>query len=526
MDENIAQTPPQEPVSYTRPNNSSPKFFDKFSSFFTKKTTAVLVILVLIIGVGAATIAVQRSTETRQRAATNPALIPGCGSLGDVNGDGKINSIDSSLILQYEAGLISITKIIAANADVNKDGKINSIDSSLILQYEAGLISTFSGCNTGSVISGTVYIDTNGNAVQDSGETDYSGTATIKLDNVTTATKYLGGYYFTGVASGTHTVTLTLPSGYTATTTNPVSVTVPPNGTFKFGIKSTGILTPTPTIPPNVTGTSCDSTACGRYGAICCSGSSSCIAWWQDNSNCGACGNRCSSGTTCQLNVPGDYTQGASCKSTSGPTPTVPPGATVTPIPRLSTTPTPTIPTGNAVLMLAVGLDAIGNTGDNATPNDSSGSNKTPKRPTRNVTVELFQSSTNQPVGTAKTGSVVYANGVFTGSLDLGSGFITGSYNIKVKSDGYLRRKALGVTLTSGRINTLTKITLVVGDINGDNAINILDYNILISCSVFSTDNHGACGQYAVLSDLDDNGAVDQLDYNLFLREYSVQNGD
>src|SRR3989344_4033639 len=280
MDENIAQTPPQEPVSYTRPNNSSHKFFDKFSSFFTKKTTAVLVILVLIIGVGAATIAVQRSTETRQRAATNPALIPGCGSLGDVNGDGKINSIDSSLILQYEAGLIS----------------------------------TFSGCNTGSVISGTVYIDTNGNAVQDSGETDYSGTATIKLDNVTTATKYLGGYYFTGVASGTHTVTLTLPSGYTATTTNPVSVTVPPNGTFKFGIKSTGILTPTPTIPPNVTGTSCDSTACGRYGAICCSGSSSCIAWWQDNSNCGACGNRCSSGTTCQLNVPGDYTQGASCK--------------------------------------------------------------------------------------------------------------------------------------------------------------------------------------------------------------------
>src|SRR3989344_8112671 len=84
MDENIKQNSPQEPapkpasptqggsVSYSRSNKSPSNFFDKFSSFFTKKTVAGLAVLVLVIGVGAATIAVQRSTEIRQRAATVP----------------------------------------------------------------------------------------------------------------------------------------------------------------------------------------------------------------------------------------------------------------------------------------------------------------------------------------------------------------------------------------------------------------------------------------------------------------------
>ena len=76
MDENLGENISRktEHVSYSRSNNSPPNFFDKFSSFFTKKTIAGLAILVLIIGVGAATIAVQNSTEFRQRAATTITL--------------------------------------------------------------------------------------------------------------------------------------------------------------------------------------------------------------------------------------------------------------------------------------------------------------------------------------------------------------------------------------------------------------------------------------------------------------------
>ncbi len=60
---------------------------------------------------------------------------------GDVNCSEEIDSIDSSLILQYGAGLVQTLECID-DADVNNDDYINSIDSSLILQYSAGLIDT------------------------------------------------------------------------------------------------------------------------------------------------------------------------------------------------------------------------------------------------------------------------------------------------------------------------------------------------------------------------------------------------
>ena len=61
--------------------------------------------------------------------------------LGDVNCSEEIDSIDSSLILQYSAGLITSLECID-DADTNGDTYINSIDSSLILQFSAGLITS------------------------------------------------------------------------------------------------------------------------------------------------------------------------------------------------------------------------------------------------------------------------------------------------------------------------------------------------------------------------------------------------
>lgn len=56
---------------------------------------------------------------------------------GDVNGDGAVDSVDASIILQYSAGLFSPAP---QNADVDGDGRVNAIDASLILQYVAGLL--------------------------------------------------------------------------------------------------------------------------------------------------------------------------------------------------------------------------------------------------------------------------------------------------------------------------------------------------------------------------------------------------
>ncbi|OGH21516.1 MAG: hypothetical protein A2958_02185 [Candidatus Levybacteria bacterium RIFCSPLOWO2_01_FULL_38_13] len=83
MDENTEKTssppaspgqggPAQDPVSFKRNDNPLPAPFLRLVSFFSKRTLIGLFVLVLVIGVGATIIAVQRSTEYRQRASTVP----------------------------------------------------------------------------------------------------------------------------------------------------------------------------------------------------------------------------------------------------------------------------------------------------------------------------------------------------------------------------------------------------------------------------------------------------------------------
>lgn len=61
--------------------------------------------------------------------------------LGDVNGDGLINPIDTALVLQFSAGLLAFVPN-PASADVNGDNEITSLDAALILQFVAGLVPT------------------------------------------------------------------------------------------------------------------------------------------------------------------------------------------------------------------------------------------------------------------------------------------------------------------------------------------------------------------------------------------------
>ena len=58
---------------------------------------------------------------------------------GDVNSDGKVNSSDALLVLQYSVGVIK--KIDKTAADLNGDGKVNSSDALTILQISVGIIS-------------------------------------------------------------------------------------------------------------------------------------------------------------------------------------------------------------------------------------------------------------------------------------------------------------------------------------------------------------------------------------------------
>jgi len=202
---------------------------------------------------------------------------------------------------------------------------------------------------------------------------------------------------------------------------------------------------------------------------------------------------------------------------------------------------------GHTYLSLIIGLDGIGSTGDNQNPQDINctpeqrenqqcGSNWKPLKTNRDVVLELFtDSETSVSTYSSEINFTTGAtnSGKFTGAIDLGTTFTGGNYVIKAKSSGYLKREfpyiqAITAAITDGPyvVNTLPGIRLVTANVNQDTSLDIRDYNLLMSCSIFSTDNNGACNQndnYKVWSDLEDNGEIDQLDYNLLMREWVNQ---
>jgi len=62
---------------------------------------------------------------------------------GDVNGDGKIDTTDARLVLQYIVQKITSDGLDLQAADVNRDGAVNTVDARLILQYIVKKIGVF-----------------------------------------------------------------------------------------------------------------------------------------------------------------------------------------------------------------------------------------------------------------------------------------------------------------------------------------------------------------------------------------------
>lgn len=217
---------------------------------------------------------------------------------------------------------------------------------------------------------------------------------------------------------------------------------------------------------------------------------------------------------------------------TTAPTPTT--------IPTVSLTPGPTgISTR---LKFDILLHGIGSSGDNPNPSGSSLSNKDPLHPQRDFLVDITDSN-NQPVINTVASTISYnkTSGSFTGEIDLGPSFPQGTYSIKIKSERYLRKLIAGIiTIKSLQTNSAPKTALVAGDIKDDNTLNVLDYNILLDCgygslnplpladpnSIYNSSFCKSHNNFRQYTDLNDNGIVDSRDYNLFLRELSVQNGD
>lgn len=170
-------------------------------------------------------------------------------------------------------------------------------------------------------------------------------------------------------------------------------------------------------------------------------------------------------------------------------------------------------------------LHGIGAGGDNVSPN--SGGNTNPLHPARTIIISVFDAQNQQVTNAQGTINYNSTNKNFQGSINL-VGLAPGYYIIKAKVPSFLGRQFAGIqTITSGQTLTLQSLTLISGDINSDNKISILDYNALFDCfSELLPARNCTDSNKKLLADLTDDGNVNQFDYNLFLRELSVQAGD
>lgn len=322
-------------------------------------------------------------------------------------------------------------------------------------------------------VSGIVFNDANENASYETGEAKLPGW-TIKLssstDNISTITDNTGAYSFTGLCDGLYTVEETQQQGWTqtlppASSGYPLTVT---NGTI-FTDKNFGnaqiIPTATPTNTPVPTAT---------------------------------------------------LTPTAT--PTSSPTPTATPNPTATPTPT-------TIP--DTSFSITMFLHGIGNSGDNTNPSAHSLSNKNPVHPERPAIITLYDINNNL-AGTG-SGTIKYSStsGNFVGTITTDQPVLPGKYLIKVGTEYHLIRQLPGIqTVISNATTTLPSSSMVAGDVNSDNTLNILDYNLIIDCYSDLAPAVSCNEEKKLTTDINDDNAVNQFDYNLFLREIATQPGE
>lgn len=208
---------------------------------------------------------------------------------------------------------------------------------------------------------------------------------------------------------------------------------------------------------------------------------------------------------------------------TTTPVPSIQP--TDTPSPSITPVPTNTpVPNSTILSFPSILLHGVGNAGDSVSP--GSPENLTPMHSSRTISVSLYTGN-NQLILT-KTGIITYqpATGDFTGNVSLGTGFTSGTYTVKVTVPQYLTTQVPGFyQITAGQSIQLPQLSLVVGDANGDNQLDILDYNELLGCYSDLAPATNCPGNNKAMTDFNDDGAVNQVDYNLFLRELSVRTG-
>lgn len=186
-------------------------------------------------------------------------------------------------------------------------------------------------------------------------------------------------------------------------------------------------------------------------------------------------------------------------------------------------------------------LHGIGIAGDNVEPRPqpcqrvASGSgaqsgclsNQEPKHPERNLFLEVLD-TTDRALATL-SGKLNYQSGegIFTGDGKITSGIRKGMYTFRALTPMFLGKKiTFDQEVKPGESYELPLTDLISSDVDNDNQLSILDYNLIADCYTYP-DMQPPCDQAKAESvDTNDDGVVNEFDVNLFIRELSARIGE
>lgn len=181
--------------------------------------------------------------------------------------------------------------------------------------------------------------------------------------------------------------------------------------------------------------------------------------------------------------------------------------------PTPPTSPTPPPPTGATTLNVAFKLQSIGPTAQ-------------PRRTTRQVEVKI--SNTQRQEVKRETIQATFQNGVYRGTLNLGTTFTTGSYTVRLKvGDTTLGKNVENITtITGGVANNLSEIELVSGDMNNDNRLNAVDYAYILGCLDIKRGTAEYNCPNRSIADVNDDDGVTTQDLSVLIFNFSNREGD
>ncbi len=193
--------------------------------------------------------------------------------------------------------------------------------------------------------------------------------------------------------------------------------------------------------------------------------------------------------------------------------------------------PTPTEPIDEIIaqLNITIGADGLG-----TTKRIPLGGNKNPEPDFTNLDVLLYNTTYNiSALSVNTTFNYDPEKEKLVGSVGIPFGFKNGDYNLYITGPRYKVSQLPGSFTFSGADKTIENANfyLIAGDINkvaeSNNNIDINDYNVMLSCSIYSQDTT-ACDQdpnYIDYSDLNYDGLVNEDDFTLWLKEVANQEG-